>query len=121
MRRCSRAPNSCREVLGVSGLRMKETAERCAARATIAKALAHPARVRMAEALEDGEKSVRQLTALVGSDQSTISRHLSVLKQAGLVATRKEGTLTYYRLRVHDLRHFWKSIDRVLRESHKTP
>lgn len=105
----------------MSGLRLKEKAQRCAARAKIAKALGHPARMRMVEALEDGEKSVRQLTTLVGSDQSTVSRHLSVLKQAGLVANRKEGTLTYYRLRVRDLRHFWKSIDRVLREIHKTP
>lgn len=101
--------------------RVKGTAQRCAARAKIAKALGHPARMRMVDALENGEKSVRQLTALVGSDQSTVSRHLIVLKQAGLVADRKEGTLTYYRLSVDDLKHFWKSIDSLLCENLKTP
>lgn len=75
----------------------------------------------MAETLQEGEKSVGQLTALVGSDQSTVSRHLSLLKRAELVANRKKGMPTYYRLKLRDLRHFWKGIDRVLRESHKTP
>lgn len=105
----------------MSRLQLKGTANRLAARAKIAKALAHPTRIRMADALEGGERSVRQLTELVGSDQSTISRHLSVLKQAGLVANRRAGTLTYYRLRVRGLGHFWKSVDRVLNETYETP
>jgi DNA-binding transcriptional ArsR family regulator len=83
-------------------------------RADIAKALAHPSRLLMLDALSDEELCVCDLTELVGSDQSTVSKHLAVLRNAGLVDLRKEGTLAYYRLKVPCLEGFWKCIETVL-------
>ena len=56
------------------------------ARAAIAKALAHPTRLLMLDALADGELCVCELTELVGADQSTVSRQLAILRQAGIVS-----------------------------------
>ena len=86
-------------------------------RAMIAKALGHPSRLMIVDALKEKEICVCKLTELVGADQSTISRHLSVLKNAGLVDTRKEGPMIYYRLRVKCLEGFFSCIESVLREN----
>lgn len=69
-----------------------------AEQARIFKALGHPSRLRMVDALRDGEKCVCDLQALVGDDMSTVSRHLSVLREAGIVFFDKRGTKIYYRL-----------------------
>lgn len=89
------------------------------ARARIARALAHPSRLIMLEALEGRELCVCELTELVGVDQSTVSKHLAVLKQAGLVEDRKEGVMAYYRVRVCCLKGFWECIETVLAENLK--
>jgi len=64
----------------------------------ITKALADESRLRMLLVLEPGELCVCQLTELLGLAMSTVSRHLSVLYQAGLVKVRKEGRWMYYSL-----------------------
>ena len=87
------------------------------ARARIAKALAHPSRLLMLDALAQEELCVYDLTELVGSDQSTVSKHLGVLRLAGVVAPRKEGTTTFYRLNVPCLEGFWGCIETVLSRS----
>lgn len=69
-----------------------------AEQARIFKALGHPSRLLMVDALRDGEKCVCDLQALVGDDMSTVSRHLSVLREAGIVSSEKRGTNIYYRL-----------------------
>ncbi|EEO27917.1 ArsR/SmtB family transcription factor [Oxalobacter paraformigenes] len=66
--------------------------------AKIFKALGHPSRLQMVDALRKGEKCVCDLQSLVGDDMSTVSRHLSVLKTAGIVDSEKRGTNIYYRL-----------------------
>ncbi len=68
------------------------------ARAHVLKAFAHPARLTMVEALMEGSRCVCELQELVGSDMSTISRHLSVLRNAGVVIGEKRGTQIHYRL-----------------------
>ena len=88
------------------------------ARAAVAKALAHPSRLIMLDALEQGEKCVCDLQKLVGADVSTISKHLSVLKAVGLVMDRKEGLWVYYRLSCPCLGDFMRCIDGVI-ERHK--
>jgi ArsR family transcriptional regulator len=90
------------------------------ARARIAKALAHPSRLLILDALQQRELCVCELTTLVGADQSTVSKHLAVLKYAGLVADRKDRGLTYYRLKVRCLEGFWQCIETVLKENLKT-
>jgi len=97
----------------------KHAIERYEARARIAKALGHPSRLLMLDALGDGELCVCELTDLVGADQSTVSKHLSVLKQAGIVGDRKNGTMTFYRLKVSCLQGFWQCIESVLKENLK--
>ncbi len=64
----------------------------------ITKALADENRVRMLMALQDGEQCVCRLTELMGLAMSTVSKHLSILYQAGLVKARKEGRWMYYSL-----------------------
>jgi len=89
------------------------------ARARVAKALAHASRLMMLDALADREMCVCELTELVGVDQSTVSKHLAILKNAGLVADRKEGVMTFYRLKVACLRGFWSCIESVMKQSLK--
>jgi ArsR family transcriptional regulator, arsenate/arsenite/antimonite-responsive transcriptional repressor len=84
------------------------------ARAKVAKALAHPSRLLMLDALAEGERCVCDLTEIVGSDQSTVSKHLAVLRNAGIVDLRKEGMMTFYRLKVRCLEGFWRCIETVL-------
>jgi len=64
----------------------------------ITKALADPNRARALLALQRGELCVCQITELFGLAPSTVSKHLSILLQAGLVESRKEGRWIYYRL-----------------------
>jgi ArsR family transcriptional regulator len=87
------------------------------ARARVAKALAHPSRLLMMDVLARDELCVNDLTELVGADQSTVSRHLGVLRNAGLVDQRKEGTQAFYRMKVPCLEGFWGCIETVLAKS----
>ena len=64
----------------------------------ITKALADENRLRMLMALQDGELCVCRITELMGLAISTVSKHLSILYQAGLVNARKEGRWMYYSL-----------------------
>ena len=100
--------------------KLKHNRQRYEARARVAKALAHPSRLLMLDALQDGELCVCELTELVGSDQSTVSKHLAVLRQAGLVEDRKDGLMAYYSLRAPCLAGFWQCMESVLKENLKT-
>ena len=64
----------------------------------ITKALADENRLRMVMALQGGELCVCRITELMGLAMSTVSKHLSILYQAGLVNARKEGRWMYYSL-----------------------
>jgi|Deesub1362A_J573_1020465.scaffolds.fasta_scaffold01918_8 DNA-binding transcriptional ArsR family regulator len=65
---------------------------------TVAKALSDPNRLRALMALQTGELCLCQLIELLGLAPSTVSRHMSLLRRAGLVESRKEGRWHYYRL-----------------------
>lgn len=69
-----------------------------AEQAKIFKALGHPSRLRMVHALREGEKCVCDLQALIGADMSTVSRHLAILREAGVVKSEKRGLNMYYSL-----------------------
>ncbi len=77
-----------------------------AEQAKIFKALGHPSRLLMVDALRRNEKCVCDLQAIVGDDLSTISKHLSILKEAGVVLAEKRGTNIYYRLAICCLDNF---------------
>lgn len=68
-------------------------------KAELFKALAHPTRIRALEVLVAGERSVSDLATEVGVGLSPLSQQLAVLRRAGLVATRKEGTTVYYAIK----------------------
>ena len=70
------------------------------ARAEVIKALAHPTRLYIVGELSQGERCVCELREGVGADLSTVSKHLSVLKNAGIVEDDKRGLQVFYRLRV---------------------
>ena len=99
--------------------RPRHSKQRYEARAAIAKAMAHPTRLMLLEALDGQEVCVCDLTDLVAADQSTVSKHLAVLKQAGLVEDRKEGVMAYYRVKVCCLQDFFACIENVLTENLK--
>ena len=63
------------------------------------RALAHPARIRALEVLADGERSVSDMQPLVGIESSHLSQQLAVLRRAGVVSTRREGTSVIYAIR----------------------
>ncbi len=71
----------------------------------------------MLHALADGEKCVCDLREIVGADVSTVSKHLLVMKRAGLVADRKDGLWVHYRLRVPCILDFMTCVEAVLDES----
>lgn len=84
------------------------------AKANILKALGHPTRLWMAEQLGSGEKCVCELAKFINADISTISKHLSVLKQAGVVTDEKRGKMVYYKLRVPCVLDYMLCIEKVL-------
>lgn len=77
----------------------KDIEEKYLSQASILKAIAHPSRLAIIDAIKDKELCVCELQEIVGSDISTVSKHLSVLKNAGLVAQRKENNRVFYKLR----------------------
>ena len=83
-------------------------------RAQIIKAMAHPSRLAMLDALSEGERCVCDLQKIVGSDMSTVSKHLTVMKAAGLVEDRKEGLWVHYRLRVPCILKFMSCVEAVI-------
>ena len=86
------------------------TQKKYEARAAVMKALAHPTRLYMVEELQKGAQCVCKLQELIGADMSTVSKHLSVLKSAGLVYDKKEGTTVYYFLK----NRLWNIHDRKI-------
>ncbi len=90
------------------------TLARYEARARIIKALGHPSRLLIVETLARGECCVCDLRTLVGADLSTVSKHLAVLKQAGLVAVDKRGLQVFYSLRVPCILKFIDCVEKVL-------
>ena len=68
------------------------------AQAEIIKAMGHPTRLLILNSIKNREMCVCALRDIVGDDISTVSKHLSILKNAGLVAARREGNWLHYRL-----------------------
>lgn len=84
------------------------------ARAKILKALAHPTRLWIARQLSDGEHCVCEFVDAVDVDFSTVSKHLTVLKEAGIVESEKRGKQVFYRLKIPCVLKFMECIDAVI-------
>lgn len=72
-------------------------------KAELFKALAHPARIRVLEILAGGERTVGELTELVGIEASHLSQQLAVLRRARLVTGEKDGVRVVYAIRDPEL------------------
>ncbi len=85
------------------------------ARTKVIKAMAHPARLFIVDELSRNERCVSELTEMIGSDVSTVSKHLSVLKNAGIISDEKRGSSVFYRLRCDCVLAFFECVEGVLR------
>ncbi|MEI8039440.1 MAG: metalloregulator ArsR/SmtB family transcription factor [Verrucomicrobiota bacterium] len=81
--------------------------------AEVFKALGHPGRMAMVHALADGEVCACELATVAGCAPSTTSRHLTVLKHAGLIADERRGQQVFYRLSCPCVLTFAECIGRV--------
>ena len=93
----------------------EEEKARAEARSKILKALAHPSRIFIVEKIRETPHCVCELAEMIGIDQSTTSKHLSILKNAGLIEDRKSGTTVYYSLRCDCVMEFIGCIENVIR------
>lgn len=84
-------------------------------RAGIIKAMAHPTRLYIVDQLAREPHCVCKLTEMIGDDISTVSRHLSVLKNAGIISAERRGQQIYYTLRVPCVLNFFSCVETVIK------
>ncbi len=92
----------------------KKTKELYKAKADVLKALGHPTRLWMAEQLSEGERCVCEFVKEIDADFSTVSKHLNILKQAGIVEDDKRGLNVYYKLKVPCILNSMSCVEAVL-------
>jgi ArsR family transcriptional regulator len=90
------------------------TFEEAEIRAKIIKAMAHPVRLMMIEFLKKGEHSFSDVFDLFKLDKSTVSKHLLVLKEAGIVSSKKSGADMIYKLEVPCVTDFFSCVTAVI-------
>ncbi len=88
-------------------------------KADFLRALSHPVRLKVIETLKNGEKSVGVLVKQLGIQQSSLSRHLIALRDAGLLKSRQERTTVFYNIQDHDIFHVLRPIAVMLRKKFK--
>jgi ArsR family transcriptional regulator len=91
-----------------------ETQARFEARARIVKAMAHPTRLFIVDQLSHGERCVCELTDMIGADMSTVSKHLALLRNAGIIHDDKRGSQVFYTLRVPCILRFFDCVESVI-------
>ncbi|MBN2401805.1 MAG: helix-turn-helix transcriptional regulator [Spirochaetes bacterium] len=93
---------------------IKQTQSLYEARAAIIKALAHPTRLFIVEMLQKRDYNVGELVEMIGADFSTVSKHLTTLKNSGLVSDERKGTTIYYHLKTPCILNFIGCVEEVL-------
>jgi ArsR family transcriptional regulator len=91
----------------------------CQARAEVFKALGHPTRLFIIEELARGERCVCELTEMIGDDISTVSKHLRLLKKAGLVSDTRQGKMIIYSLAMPCVAGFLSCVRSMLEDRRK--
>jgi len=94
-----------------------ETTARFELRARIIKALAHPTRLFIIDELSRNEQCVCVLTAMIGADISTVSKHLSILRNAGIIGDEKRGAKIFYFLKTQCVLNFIGCVESLLQTS----
>ncbi len=93
------------------------TFEEAEMRSRVIKAMGHPVRLILIDALKEGEKNFSSLFALFNLDKSTVSKHLLALTVAGIASSRKEGNDTIYKLEVPCVTDFFNCVTAVIQGS----
>ncbi|NLH71804.1 MAG: winged helix-turn-helix transcriptional regulator [Verrucomicrobia bacterium] len=91
----------------------KNILARYKAQARVLKALAHPSRLLIVDELSRGERCVCELAELVGAEMPTVSRHLALLREAGILDDEKRGVQVFYRLRTPCVMNFFRCVAEV--------
>ncbi len=84
--------------------------------ARLLKALANESRLMIVDRLSSGECSAGELTRMIGLDQTTVSKHLAVLRANGIVEDRREGSAVVYRLLTPCIVNFFSCASQVLKK-----
>ena len=84
--------------------------------AAIAKAIGHPVRVAVLEFVKDGEQCVCDIAEAVGTERSNLSKHLSVMVNSGILASRKEGLKVFYQIKTPCVLRFLDCLRDCLKE-----
>jgi DNA-binding transcriptional ArsR family regulator len=92
-------------------MKSKQTFE---TKAAVFKALAHPTRLLIVDELSRQERCVCELREMIGDDMSTVSRHLSILRQAGIVRDEKRGLQVWYSLKMPCIIGFFGCVEKAL-------
>jgi ArsR family transcriptional regulator len=82
-------------------------------RSVIVKAMAHPTRLLVMDVLTQGEKCVNELTNLAGCDVTTLSKHLTLMRRAGLLQCEKRGVNVFYQIACPCFLEFFRCIDLI--------
>ena len=82
--------------------------------ADVLKALAHPLRLAIIQFLAKEEKCVCEIVDYVGTSQSNISKHLSIMKKEGILSDRREGLSVYYRLKMPCALNFFQCVQEII-------
>lgn len=90
------------------------TFEEAEIRSDIIKAMAHPVRLLIIEYLKEGPRAFSEIFGLFGLDKSTVSKHLHVLKETGIVTSRKNGADMIYTLEVPCVTDFFGCVTAVI-------
>ena len=88
----------------------------CRQKAELFRALGQPVRLRVVEALSEGELTVTQLAQRTRSGLPNLSKHLALLRRVGLVESRKEGLNVFYRLKLRCITSFFTCVTEAVRE-----
>jgi ArsR family transcriptional regulator, arsenate/arsenite/antimonite-responsive transcriptional repressor len=88
-------------------------------RSKIIKAMAHPVRLMIVDMLKEGEKTFSKINEVFESDKSTVSKHLLVLKESGILSSKKSGADMIYRLEVPCVIDFFGCVTAVIENNVK--
>jgi ArsR family transcriptional regulator len=87
--------------------------------AEVAKAIDHPLRLAIVDFLKDGEQCVCEIALHIGAERSNVSRHLSVMVNAGVLEHRKDGLKVIYSLKCPCIVDFFSCVCRILKQQAK--
>jgi DNA-binding transcriptional ArsR family regulator len=91
--------------------------------ASILKALGQPTRLQILELLKEGERCVCEIFPAISQEQANVSKHLSILKQVGILESRKEGLRILYRIKTPEILNLLSGVSKLLKaqaqEQHK--